>query len=59
MLPAYPVSADNALAVKLLLLTCTRIGELAKAEWAHVVSTAPNGLCPTPIPRLGRASPCR
>jgi integrase len=37
VLPALPsIGADNALAVKLLLLTCTRIGELAKAEWAHV-----------------------
>ncbi len=37
VLPALPtMGADNALAVKLLLLTCTRIGELAKAEWAHV-----------------------
>ena len=37
VLPAlHTFGADNALAVKLLLLTCTRIGELAKAEWAHV-----------------------
>lgn len=37
VLPALPsIGADNAMAVKLLLLTCTRIGELAKAEWAHV-----------------------
>jgi integrase len=37
VLPALPtIGADNALAVKLLLLTCTRIGELARAEWAHV-----------------------
>jgi integrase len=37
VLPALPtIGTDNALAVKLLLLTCTRIGELSKAEWAHV-----------------------
>lgn len=37
MLPALPaIGTDNALAVKLLLLTCTRIGELAKAEWTHL-----------------------
>lgn len=37
VLPALPsIGTDNALAVKLLLLTCTRIGELVKAEWAHV-----------------------
>ncbi len=37
VLPALPtIGTDNALAVKLLLLTCTRIGELARAEWAHV-----------------------
>ena len=36
-LPALPtIGTDNAMAAKLLLLTCTRIGELAKAEWAHV-----------------------
>ncbi len=27
---------ENALAVKILLATCTRIGELARAEWAHI-----------------------
>lgn len=37
VLPALSIlGTENALAVKLLLLTCTRIGELAKAEWAHV-----------------------
>jgi len=37
VLPALPtIGTDNALAVKLLLLTCTRIGELTRAEWAHV-----------------------
>jgi len=37
MLPALPrFGAENAHAARLLLLTCTRIGELARAEWAHV-----------------------
>lgn len=37
VLPALPtMGTDNALAVKLLLLTCTRIGELAKAEWTNL-----------------------
>jgi integrase len=37
VLPALPtIGTENALAARLLLLTCTRIGELAKAEWAHV-----------------------
>jgi integrase len=37
VLPALPaIGTQNAMAVKLLLLTCTRIGELTKAEWAHV-----------------------
>ena len=37
-LPALPtIGADNALALNLLLLRiCTRIGQLAKAEWAYV-----------------------
>lgn len=37
ILSALPViGAENALAVKILLTTCTRIGELARAEWGHV-----------------------
>lgn len=37
VMPALPtMGTDNALAVKLLILTCTRIGELAIAEWAHL-----------------------
>jgi integrase len=37
ILPALPsIGQQNALAVKILLATCTRIGELARAEWAHV-----------------------
>jgi integrase len=37
ILPALPsMGEQNALTVKILLATCTRIGELARAEWAHV-----------------------
>lgn len=37
VLPALPtIGSENEMAVKLLLLTCTRIGELTRAEWIHV-----------------------
>lgn len=37
VLPALPtIGKENALAAKILLVTCTRIGELARAQWAHV-----------------------
>jgi len=37
MLPALShITQPNALAVKILLATCTRIGELTKAEWKHI-----------------------
>ncbi len=37
ILPALPsIGAENALTVKILLATCVRIGELARAEWAHI-----------------------
>ncbi len=37
VLPQLPtIGMQNALAVKILLATCTRIGELARAEWEHV-----------------------
>lgn len=37
ILPALPgIGAENALAVKIQLATCVRLGELAKAEWEHV-----------------------
>jgi integrase len=37
ILPALPaVGAQNALTVKILLATCSRIGELARAEWKHI-----------------------
>ena len=37
ILPALTsIGKQNALTVKILLTTCVRIGELARAEWAHV-----------------------
>jgi integrase len=37
ILPALPsIGAENSLALKIMFATCVRIGELAKAEWAHV-----------------------
>lgn len=37
ILPALPgIGPENALAVKIQLATCVRLGELAKAEWEHV-----------------------
>jgi len=37
MLPALPsIGRSNELAVKLLLATCTRIGELTRSEWSQV-----------------------
>jgi integrase len=37
ILPALSAIGDqNALSVKILLVTCTRIGELARAEWTHL-----------------------
>lgn len=37
MLPALPkIGRQNELAIKVLLATCTRIGELTRAEWAHI-----------------------
>ncbi len=37
ILPALPgIGAENALAVKVQLATCVRLGELTKAEWGHV-----------------------
>lgn len=37
VLPELPsIGTENALAVKILLSTCTRIGELTQSEWEHV-----------------------
>lgn len=55
VLPALPTAgAHNALAVKLLLLTCTRIGELTKAEWAHVDFERAEWFVPDASSKTGR-----
>lgn len=37
ILTALPsIGVENALAARILLTTCVRIGELARAEWAHI-----------------------
>jgi integrase len=37
VLPALPsIGPQNALTTKILLTTCTRIGELARARWEHI-----------------------
>lgn len=37
VLPWLPsIGKENCLAVKILLATCTRIGELTRAEWKHI-----------------------
>lgn len=37
ILPALPcIGPENALAVKIQLATCVRLGELVRAEWTHV-----------------------
>lgn len=55
LLPALPgIGEDNALAVKLLLLTCTRIGELAKAEWSHIDFDRAEWLVPDANSKTGK-----
>jgi hypothetical protein len=59
MLPALPsIGTENTLAVKLLLVTCTRIGELTRAEWKDVSLSGRNGSL-TKTARPARASPSR
>ncbi len=55
ILPALPSMGDqNALAVKILLATCTRIGELTKAEWDHVDFDKAEWLIPDANSKTGR-----
>lgn len=56
VLPALPaIGADNALGVKLLLLTCTRIGEMARAEWAHIDFDRAEWFLPDANSKTGKA----
>ena len=55
VLPALPtIGTENALAARLLLLTCTRIGELAKAEWAHVDFDSSEWFVPDANSKMGK-----
>jgi integrase len=55
VLPALPsIGLENALAVKLLLLTCTRIGELAKAEWSHINFDGAEWVVPDSVSKTGK-----
>lgn len=55
ILPALPgIGAENALAVKIQLATCVRLGELAKAEWAHVDFVRAEWFVPDQNSKTGR-----
>src|SRR5262249_53085250 len=55
ILPALPcLGEQNALAVKILLVTCTRIGELARAEWAHLDFDRAEWLIPDANSKTGK-----
>ena len=55
LLPALPnIGPENALTVKLLLLTCTRIGELAKAEWSQINFDSAEWVVPDNVSKTGK-----
>ena len=55
LLPALPnIGPENALTVKLLLLTCTRIGELAKAEWSQINFDSAEWVVPDSVSKTGK-----
>ncbi len=55
ILPALTcIGRQNALAAKILLATCTRIGELARAEWAHVDFNRAEWLIPDTNSKTGK-----
>ena len=45
---------ENALAVNLLLLTCARIGEPAKAEWTHINFDGAEWVVPDSVSKTGK-----
>lgn len=56
MLPALPVlSRPNALMVRILLATGTRIGELVQAEWSHIDFNKGEWFIPAEIAKTKRA----
>lgn len=55
LLPALPaIGEQNALTVKILLATCARIGELARAEWTHVDFERAQWLIPDANSKTGK-----
>lgn len=53
--PALPsIGRENALAVKVLLITCARVGELTRAEWAHVDFQAGEWFIPDENSKTGK-----
>jgi integrase len=60
ILPALPsIGEQNALSVKILLATCTRIGELTRAEGAHVDFDRAEWFIPDANSKPGRVLLCR
>lgn len=55
LLPSLPtIGEQNALTVKLLLATCARIGELAKAKWEHLDFDRAEWLIPDSNSKTGK-----
>lgn len=55
-LPRLPfVGRENALSIKILLATCTRIGELARAEWSHIDFSRAEWFVPATNSKTGRS----
>lgn len=55
VLPALPaIGRSNELAVKILLATCTRIGELIRAEWGHIDFEARTWMIPPEHSKNGK-----
>lgn len=48
------VGSENSLAVKILLATCVRIGELARAEWSHIDFDKAEWLIPDANSKTGK-----
>lgn len=48
------IGPQNAIAVKLLLLTCARLGELTRAEWSHIDSERAEWIVPATTSKTGK-----
>ena len=56
VLPQLPfVGPENSLAIKILLATATRIGELARAEWCHIDFTRSEWFVPPTNSKTNRS----